>query len=100
MMATKPKRAAIYVRLSSDREGRELGIQRQEQDCRALAEELGWTLHPTRPIYRDNDRGASSLSHKARPEYAELLAAVRAGQVDAILYWSNSRLTRRPREYE
>src|SRR4051794_7057366 len=100
MMATKPQRAAIYARLSSDREGRELGVTRQTEDCQALADSLGWTLHPTRPIYKDNDKGASSLSRKPRPEYAELLAAVHAGQVDGILYWSNSRLTRRPREYE
>jgi DNA invertase Pin-like site-specific DNA recombinase len=99
-MAEKPRRAAIYARISDDREGRELGVTRQVQDCQALAESLGWTLHPVRPIYKDNDKGASTLSRKPRPEYADLLTAVRAGQVDGILYWSNSRLTRRPSEYE
>jgi DNA invertase Pin-like site-specific DNA recombinase len=65
-----------------------------------LAERLGWTLHPDRPVYSDNDIGASTKSRKARPEFADLLAAVRAGTVDGIVYYSTSRLTRRPMEYE
>jgi DNA invertase Pin-like site-specific DNA recombinase len=99
-MANKPQRAAVYARISDDREGTALGIERQEQDCRALAERLGWELHPERPVYSDNDVGASAKSRKARPAFAELLAAVRAGTVDGILYYSTSRLTRRPLEYE
>jgi site-specific DNA recombinase len=100
MAGKNPQRAAIYIRISDDREGQGLGVARQEQDCRALAERLGWTLHPDRPVYRDNDIGASTKSRKARPEFAELLAAVRAGTVDGIVYYSTSRLTRRPMEYE
>ena len=100
MAGKTPQRAAIYVRISDDREGQGLGVARQEQDCRALAERLGWTLHPDRPVYSDNDIGASTRSRKARPEFGELLAAVRAGTVDGILYYSTSRLTRRPMEYE
>jgi site-specific DNA recombinase len=100
MAGKTPQRAAIYVRISDDREGQGLGVSRQEQDCRALAERLGWELHPDRPVYADNDIGASTKSRKARPAFAELLAAVRAGTVDGILYYSTSRLTRRPMEYE
>ena len=99
-MATKPQRAAIYCRISDDREGQALGVARQEEDCRALAGRLGWNLHTTRPVYTDNDRGASTLSRKRRPEYEALMAAVQAGQVDGILYYSTSRLTRRPLENE
>jgi site-specific DNA recombinase len=36
-------RAAIYTRISSD-SGTALGIARQEQDCRALAVQRGWTI--------------------------------------------------------
>jgi hypothetical protein len=32
----RPVRAAIYVRISSDRTGAGLGVTRQEEDCRAL----------------------------------------------------------------
>lgn len=98
-MARVAKQAAIYCRISDDREGRELGVGRQEADCRKLAEDLSWTLG-ARPVFTDNDRGASTLSKKKRPAYEEMLGAVRAGQVDGVLYYSNSRLTRRPREYE
>jgi site-specific DNA recombinase len=99
-MAEKPRRAVYYVRISDDREGRELGVERQRKDCRALLERLGWTLHPDKAEYNDNDCGASSKSRKIRHDYARLLAAVRAGEVDGIAYYSNSRLTRRPLEYE
>ncbi len=66
MAGKTPQRAAIYVRISDDREGQGLGVTRQEQDCRALAERLEWTLHPHRPVYSDNDIGASTKSRKAR----------------------------------
>ncbi|MGZ4509739.1 MAG: recombinase family protein, partial [Blastococcus sp.] len=99
MSARKPTRAAIYCRISSDREGTELGVQRQEQDCRELAAELGWTLYPSRPVFVDNDKGASIRSRKRRRDWDAMFDAVRAGAVDGIIYYSNSRLTRRSREY-
>ncbi|HEX9497165.1 MAG TPA: hypothetical protein VF926_01955, partial [Mycobacterium sp.] len=36
MCVATPPRAGIYVRISDDREGRGLGVERQEEDCRAL----------------------------------------------------------------
>jgi DNA invertase Pin-like site-specific DNA recombinase len=36
--------AAIYARISSDQDGRGLGVKRQIEDCRKLAEERGWTV--------------------------------------------------------
>jgi thiamine kinase-like enzyme len=40
----KPKRVGIYVHISKDRKGQELGIQRQEKACRELCERLGWSV--------------------------------------------------------
>ena len=37
-------KTAIYTRISNDREGGGLGVARQEVDCRALAERLGWDV--------------------------------------------------------
>lgn len=91
-----PIRAAIYCRISKDRTGESLGVERQEQDCRALAERLGWEVVG---VYVDNDISASTKSRKHRPQYAEMLRLVRGGAVDAILAYSNSRLTRRPAEW-
>jgi DNA invertase Pin-like site-specific DNA recombinase len=99
-MADKPQRAAIYARISDDREGRAAGVERQVPDGRAQADRLGWTLHPTHPVYVDNDISASTRSRKRRPAYDALMTAVRAGEVDGIVYYSTSRLTRRPREFE
>lgn len=87
------KRAAIYCRISRDAEQEGLGVARQEEDCRALVAREGWTL--VEPPFVDNDISASTLSKKARPRYAAMLESARAGQVDVIVAYSNSRLTRR-----
>lgn len=91
------RRAAIYCRISDDREGTQLGVQRQEEDCRALAERLGAT---DITVYVDNDRSASTRSKKRRPSYDQMLHDAEAGNLDVIIAYSNSRLTRRPMEYE
>src|SRR5213078_4676766 len=89
--------AAIYCRISADREGRELGVERQEADCRALAERLG--LHVV-DVYIDNDLSASTRSRKDRPRYRQMLADARAGKVTTVIAYTSGRLTRRPREHE
>lgn len=88
--------AVIYTRISNDAEGRELGIARQEQDCRALADRLGLTVVA---VYSENDTGASTRSRKPRPKYDAMLARVRDGGVGTVLAYSNSRLSRRPAEW-
>lgn len=92
------KRAAIYCRISRDAEGEALGVARQEEDCRALVAREGWTL--VEPPYVDNDVSASTGAKKARPRYDAMLAAARAGEVDVIVAYSNSRLTRRLMELQ
>jgi site-specific DNA recombinase len=90
--------AAIYCRISHDAEGDALGVARQAEDCRALAERNGFTVAD---VYADNDIGASASSRKKRrPEYDRMLADARAGKVGVIVAYSNSRLTRRLRELE
>lgn len=87
----------LYVRISSDAEGLELGVKRQEEDLRRHVEKLD----PTAVIlFRDNDRGASSLSKKPRPDYDRMLADARAGRITHIAAYTSSRLTRRMRENE
>lgn len=92
----EPKRAAIYTRISRDSEGKELGIKRQLEDSRALAERLGFDVAN---VYSDNDVGASTRSRpKPRPQYEEMLRAARAGEFDAIIAYTTSRLTRRMKQ--
>ncbi|HEY0697926.1 MAG TPA: recombinase family protein [Micromonospora sp.] len=87
--------AAIYVRISSESTGEGLGVARQEADCRALAERLGWTVAE---VYRDND--ISAYSGKLRPDYEHLLTDVEAGKVRALLTWHADRVHRSPEELE
>lgn len=91
--------AAVYRRISRDPEGLREGVTRQDEDIRALAARIGATVDDIH-VYEDNDIGASTLSRKPRPRYEAMLDAARAGEFSAILAYSNSRLTRRPRELE
>lgn len=90
-------RCAIYRRISDDREGRELGIDRQLEDCQARADREGWVVVE---VFTDNDLSASTRSRRPRPGYQALLEAAERGDIDVILAYSNSRLTRRPMELE
>ncbi len=90
--------AGIYCRISHDGDGDGLGVARQEQDCRVLAERHGLVVAD---VYIDNDIGASDRSRKKRrPEYERLLEDARSGRIRVVLAYSNSRLTRRLRELE
>ena len=66
--------AAIYCRISDDREGAGLGVARQEADCRPLCERRGYSGDAIR-LYIDND--VSAYSGKRRPEYERLPGAAR-----------------------
>ncbi len=87
--------AACYYRISSDPRGLAEGVDRQRQDCRARAAREGWEIVE----YEDSDISASNLSSKPRPSWDRMLADVRDGKADVILAYSNSRLTRRDREF-
>lgn len=88
--------AAIYCRISRDRAGAGLGVERQEKDCRALAERLGVTVAE---VLVDNDLSAYS-TRKKRPGYQRLLDGVKAGAYGAIIAWHPDRLHRSPIELE
>lgn len=88
-------RALIYCRLSQDRTGAGIVVARQEADCRKLAEQMGWEVVA---VFVDND--VSAYRKKARPGYSALLAAMEAGEGDAVLAWHTDRLHRSPKELE
>lgn len=87
----------VYLRISDDPEGRELGVTRQEEDTRALCERRGDEVVE---VYKDNDLSASTKSRKPRPQYQQMLADAAAGRIRKIVAYTTSRLTRRPRENE
>lgn len=88
-------RAAIYARISKDIEGTELGVTRQQEDCRREAERRGWDVVHT---YVDND--VSATRSKVRPEYQRMMSDVKSGHISAVVVWNVDRLTRTPRELE
>jgi len=90
-----PTRAIIYCRISRDREGAGLGVERQREDCEALAKQLGVEITA---VYSDND--LSAYSGKPRPGYQKLLDDLRAGRADTVLAWHTDRLHRSPVELE
>jgi DNA invertase Pin-like site-specific DNA recombinase len=87
-------KAAVYLRISSDKSGQQLGVSRQRKDCLALCEAKRWE-----PVeYVDNDVSASSGKH--RPGYERMLADIADGRIGAVVAWDLDRLHRRPIELE
>jgi DNA invertase Pin-like site-specific DNA recombinase len=89
-------RAGVYARISSDDRRDELGVKRQEHNCRLLAEAKGWEITD---VYADNDRSASKEITK-RPEYDRLVGDVAARRIDVVLVQNQERLVRKPDELE
>ncbi|MEV7240419.1 recombinase family protein [Streptomyces sp. NPDC093248] len=88
-------RAVIYCRISQDRTGAGLGIDRQREDCEALAEGNGWDVVET---YVDND--ISAYSGKKRPGYEQMLTDLDEGTATIVVAWHTDRLHRSPTELE
>lgn len=90
-----PKAVAIYARISEDRDGEMLGVQRQLKDCLAHAKARGWMVAGN---YVDDD--VSAYNGKPRPEYRRLLSDIKDGRIDGVVVWHLDRLHRHPRELE
>ena len=74
---TSPVRAAIYLRISLDREMDGLAIGRQREDCESRARFRGWGIVET---YIDQSLSASDKTKK-RPAYLRMIAE---GNYDAV----------------
>lgn len=85
----------IYVRISKDREGAGLGVERQESECRELARRKRWKVVE---VYSDND--ISAYSGKPRPGYWRMLEDIKAGRITTVVAWHTDRLHRSPAELE
>lgn len=89
------RRAVIYTRISKDKAGAGLGVDRQHKDCAELAERLGWSV-----VGHHSDNDLSAYSGKPRPGYKALLADLEAGAAESVVCWHTDRLHRRPVELE
>lgn len=93
--AQAERRAAVYARISLDRAGAGLGVERQIEDCQALARARGYAVDR---IFKDND--ISAYSGRTRPEYRRLIDAMQSRELDVVIAWHTDRLHRSPRELE
>ncbi|MCG7235212.1 MULTISPECIES: recombinase family protein [Actinomycetes] len=75
-------RAAIYLRISLDAAMDGLAIDRQRQDCEALAEQRGWDVVHT---YVDQSISASKKDVD-RPDYDAMVASFERGEIDG--FWN------------
>ena len=82
--------AAIYTRISQDSTGQQLGVTRQLEDCRALADQLGW-----RVVARYDDNDISAYSGKRRPGFEAMLTAMKVGEFGAVICWHATGFTGR-----
>ncbi len=93
---TKRPRAAVYCRISLDKTGEGLGVDRQRTACLDLAESRGWDVSPGH-IFIEND---TSATVGKRPKFDAMIAAAEAGNIDVIVAWQLDRLTRKLVELE
>lgn len=84
------RKPCSYARISLDRSGLEEGVTRQEEDTEDRRRRDGLPRFVRRFV--DNDRSATHGG--PRPEYAELLAAAQAGEIDCVIVYMSSRLWR------
>ncbi|MDV8000384.1 recombinase family protein [Rhodococcus sp. IEGM 1408] len=96
-MTTSPPAppAGIYCRISDDKAGEGLGVQRQEADCRDLAARHGYQVAK---VYVDDS--ISAYSGKHRPAYRAMLDDLAAGRLAVVIAWHPDRLHRSPLELE
>lgn len=90
-----PVNAAVYCRISEDRDGTGQGVERQRTDCERMAHARGWRVAD---VYVDND--VSAFNGRSRPEYQRLIRDIEDGVIDAVVVWHLDRLHRQPKELE
>ncbi len=85
----------LYLRISRDPRHDELGVKRQERECRELVERRGWKIGI---VHIDDDK--SAFSEKVRPAYEALLKRLADGAARGVVAWHPDRLHRSPKELE
>lgn len=88
-MAIEARRAAIYLRISQDRENNRLGVDRHREDAQGMIKARGWS---SVGIYEDND--VTGSGRKKRPDFERLLADIGAGLIDVVVAQEWPRLER------
>lgn len=88
------QRAVIYARISKDKTGEALGVERQEYECRKYAESVGLEVVE---VLKDNDISGYTGAH--RPSFERLKRLIVDREIEAVIYWKQDRLTRSQSEF-
>ncbi len=86
-MGNKGIRAAIYCRVSTEKEAQETSLARQEEELLSLAQRHGFEKAA---VYREQASGYSL----EREGLLELLGLIKEGEIDAVLIQDETRLGR------
>jgi DNA invertase Pin-like site-specific DNA recombinase len=85
-MSTKPKRVAIYSRVSTDGQS----VENQRRELLAVAERRGWEV-----VHEYSDHGISGAKDRdKRPAFDRMLKGATRREFDMIAAWSVDRLGR------
>lgn len=98
MQSSTPRQAGIYCRLSYAPDGSLEKVERQEADCREVAQRLGWPVSDEH-VFPDNNRSAWQRNRK-RPQWDRMLEAINGGEIDAVIVYHGDRLIRQPFDLE
>ena len=87
-------RAALYVRVSTDKQAEKYGIPSQIEALKNRCQEKGWTivLDSDKDAFIDDGYSGTELD---RPALGRLREAAREGRVDIVLAYDPDRLSRR-----
>ena len=88
------KRAAIYVRVSSEEQVQGYSLAAQERTAEAYCQSNGWDVVQ---VYRDEGRSARTDNITKRPGFAAMLEDADAGRFDVIVVHKLDRLARNRR---
>lgn len=85
-----------YERISDDAEAAGAGVERQREDCHALASIRRWDIARD---YEDNDLSAYQRK-VVRPRFEEMLKDLGSGAIKGVVVYDLDRLVRQPRDLE
>jgi site-specific DNA recombinase len=88
-VSDQAERAVLYARISLDKTGEQVGVQRQLHDMRQLAQARDYEV-----VAEITENDISASKGLRRPGYERVWQLVTTGQVDHVLVWQSSRLMR------
>lgn len=85
------KRAALYVRVSSEEQVEGYSLDAQDRAGRLYCEVHGWTIER---VYRDEGKSARTEDITKRPAFAQMIADAEAGFFDVVIVHKLDRFAR------